>query len=112
MFTLFTGSSCTFSAASKAFIFSLYNIDGYAPENLTQYDDYRYRVMYHCSTYGPTFGGFDIRISNYALNNKASHTFCGHTYTAPPGYPRIPPARFLLVAIHFLPRISKYFMKH
>lgn len=82
---LFTGSPCSYSAAGKAFLFSLYNINGYAPVKLAQYN-LRNDAMYHCSGYGPTFGAHDIYISNHAINNNDSHTHCGHTYTAPPGY--------------------------
>ena len=99
---LFTGSSCTFSAAGKAFLFSLYNINGYAPVKLTQYDDYRQDAMYHCSTYGPTFG-HDIRISNHAINNNDSYTHCGHKYTAPPGYPRHSSCPFFASSFKFSP---------
>lgn len=80
-----SGSPCRYSAASKAFLFSLYNIDGYAPVNLTQYS-YANQAMYGCSSYGPTFGGHDVFISDDAVNNNQSYTHCGHTYSAPPGY--------------------------
>ena len=103
MFALFTGSSCYYSAASKAFIFSLYNINGYAPIKLTQYDDHSQYVMFHCSTYGPTFGDHDILISNYSLYNKNSRTDCGHAYTAPPGYLRRSSCPFFAGSYKFSP---------
>ncbi|KAL9961791.1 hypothetical protein ACROYT_G030811 [Oculina patagonica] len=79
-------SSCSYSAASKAFLFSLYNINGYAPVQLTQFDNYANVAMYGCSSYGPTFGGHDIYISDDAVNNNDSSSHCGHSYSAPPGY--------------------------
>ena len=43
--------------------------------------------MYHCYNYGPTFGGgHDIYISNNALSNSGSYTYCGQTYSVPSGY--------------------------
>ena len=42
--------------------------------------------MYHCSNYGPTFGSFDIYISDNALSNSGSYTYCGDTYSVPSGY--------------------------
>ena len=106
---LFTGSSCTFSAAGKAFLFSLYNINGYAPVKLTQYDDYRQDAMYHCSTYGPTFGygggnGHDIYIPDNPIINQPTNPFtrCGPTYSAPPGY-SAGDCGFFTGALHFTP---------
>ena len=78
--------SCGWSSASKAFIFSFYNAQGYNPVKLTQYR-YPQNAMYRCKSYGPTFGGHDIYISNDAINNQNSYTYCGHTYSIPPGYP-------------------------
>jgi len=79
-------SSCGYTSASKAFLFSLYNNDGYNPVKLTQYQN-QHRAMYHRSDYGPTFGGgHDIYVSNNALSNSASYTYCGHTYSVPSGY--------------------------
>ena len=43
--------------------------------------------MYKASSYGPTFGnGYDIYISDNALDNQASYTKCGQTYSIPSGY--------------------------
>ena len=81
---LFSGS-CSYSPASKAFLFSLYNKDGYNPVKLTQYQTQQY-AMYHCSSYGPTFGSHDIYISDNASSNSASYTYCGQTYSVPSGY--------------------------
>ena len=81
----FISGSCGYSSASKAFLFSLYNKDGYNPVKLTQYQ-HRYYAMYHCSNYGPTFGTHDIYISDNALSNSGSYTYCGHTYSVPSGY--------------------------
>ena len=84
LFTL--GSSCAFSSASKAFVFSLYNVNAYNPVKLTQYQNQQ-NAMYRCSSYGPTFGwGHDLHISDDAKNNQYSHTRCGDTYSNPTGY--------------------------
>jgi len=80
-----SGSGCSYTYASKAFLFSLYNNDGYNPVKLTQYQNQQH-AMYHCS-YGPTFGySFDIYISDNALSKSNSYTYCGHTYSVPSGY--------------------------
>jgi len=50
--------------------------------------------MYHCSSYGPTFGAtfgvgagyHDIYIWDNSLNNSGSYTTCGSTYSVPSGY--------------------------
>ena len=78
--------SCCWSSASKAFIFSLYNVKGYNPVKMMQYR-YQQYAMYMRSSYGPTFGGgHQIYISNDAINNQGSYTECGYTYSNPPGY--------------------------
>ena len=80
------GSCAGYSYASKAFIFSLYNVKGYNPVKLTQYQNQQY-AMYRCNTYGPTFGiGHGIYISDGSGNNQNSYTRCGCTYTTPSGY--------------------------
>jgi len=76
---------CGYSTASKAFLFSLYNKDGYNPVKLTQYQNQQY-AMSHCSNYGPTFGGDDIHISDNSMGNSGSYTRCGYTYSVPSGY--------------------------
>ena len=73
-----------YSPASKAFLFSLYNKDGYNPVKLTQYQN-QHLAVYH-SSHGPTFGNHDIYISNNALSNANSYTYCGTVYSAPSGY--------------------------
>ena len=77
--------SCRYTSAIKAFLFSLYNDEGYNPVKLTQYR-YQHNAMYRCSNYGPTFGGHDIYISDNALSNQNSRTRCGYTYSVPSGY--------------------------
>ena len=88
-FVLILGSSCGYTYASEAFVFSLYNKDGYNPVKLTQYR-YQHYAMYHCSSYGPTFGSgggyYDIYIRDNALSNSGSYTACGQTYSVPSGY--------------------------
>jgi len=87
-----TLGSCSYSTASKAFLFSLYNKDGYNPVKLTQYQR-KTKAIYSCSTYGPTFGYggghlHDIYISdNLTINQPTnSYTRCGSTYSVPSGY--------------------------
>ena len=89
-FVFISGSSCGYTYASKAFLFSLYNNNAYNPVKLTQYR-YQQHAMYHCSSHGPTFGqvggGYhDIYISDNALSNSGSTTACGQTYSVPSGY--------------------------
>ena len=98
---VFISGSCRYSAASKAFIFSLYNKDGHNPVKLTQYQNRQY-AMYHCSNYGPTFGHHAIYISNNALSNSGSHTNCGLTYSVPSGY-SAGNCGFFTGAYHFTP---------
>ena len=83
---LFHSGSGGYTSASKAFLFSLYNSKGYNPVKLTQYQNQQYAILRH-SSYGPTFGnGHDIYISDNALNDNRSYTYCGHTYSVPSGY--------------------------
>ena len=83
--SVFILGPCSYSSASKAFLFSLYNAQGYNPVKLTQYQNQGH-AMYGCSTWGPFFGGHDIRIYDNALNNQGSQTYCGFTYSVPSGY--------------------------
>jgi len=80
-------SNCFYTSSSKSFIYSLYNINGYAPVKLNIKSGKNNYTIYRCSRHGPTFGrGHDINIVNYAASNQVSNTFCGHTYQLPPGY--------------------------
>ena len=73
--------------SSKSFIYSLYNINGYAPVKLQIKSGHNHYAIIRSSSYGPTFGaGRDILISNNAASNRQSHTYCGNTYPLPPGY--------------------------
>ena len=95
--------SCSWSSASKAFIFSLYNVKGYNPVKMTQYR-YQQNAMYRCSSNGPTFGvGHEIYISNDAINNQQSYTECGYTYSNPPGYSTSENCGFFTGNRHFTP---------
>ena len=86
LLNLFILGRCAYSSASKAFVFSLYNVNGYNPVKLTQYQNQQ-NAMYRCYSYGPTFGSrHDIYISNAAKNNQLSYTRCGGTYSNPTGY--------------------------
>ena len=76
-----------FASSSKSFIYSLYNINGYAPVKLQIKSGKNQYAIYRGSSYGPTFGhGHDIYISNNAASNRQSYTKCGFTYPLPPGY--------------------------
>ena len=83
-----TGSSCQYRYDSQAFLFSLVNKPGWAPVKLPQTGQYSYNrySIYDCSSYGPTFGGFDISIYDYASSSSSSHTYLGWQYSAPSGY--------------------------
>ena len=83
---LFILDPCEYSTASKAFIFSLYNNNGYNPVKLTQYRNQQ-NAMCGCFNSGPRFGnGHDIHISDNALSNQNSYTRCGYTYSVPSGH--------------------------
>ncbi|XP_078376899.1 uncharacterized protein LOC144660180 isoform X1 [Oculina patagonica] len=80
--------ACAYSSDSKAFLFSLYNAQGYNPVKLTQYQNQQ-QAMFGCSDRGPTFGAstyHDIYISDNALSNQHSYSTCGQTYSTPSGY--------------------------
>ncbi|XP_068761361.1 uncharacterized protein [Montipora capricornis] len=80
-------SSCAYASSSKSFIYSLYNINGYAPVKLQVKSGRQSFAIHGCSSYGPTFGsGHDIHISNNAASNRDSYTSCGYSYPLPPGY--------------------------
>ena len=76
-----------YASSSKSFIYSLYNINGYAPVKLQIKSGRKQYAIYRRSSYGPTFGGgHDIHVSNNAASNRHSLTYCGDTYPLPPGY--------------------------
>jgi len=80
-------SSCHFNSSRKSFIFSLYNINGYAPIKREIRPGYYLHAIFGCANYGPRFGGgYDIFISNNAHSYVGSYTHCGFTYHLPPGY--------------------------
>ncbi|XP_068717254.1 uncharacterized protein [Montipora capricornis] len=80
-------SSCGYVSSSKSFIYSLYNINGYAPVKLQVKSGIQRYAIYRCSSYGPTFGGgHGIHISNNAASNRNSYTQCGWSYPLPQGY--------------------------
>ena len=76
-----------YASSSKSFIYSLYNINGYAPVKLQIKSGQTSDAIYRDSSYGPWFGsGSDIYIPNNAASNRQSYTYCGHTYPLPSGY--------------------------
>ena len=75
------------ASSSKSFIYSLYNINGYAPVKLQIKSGHKQYAIYRSSSYGPSFGrGRDIHIWNNAASYRRSYTYCGSTYPLPPGY--------------------------
>jgi len=75
-----------YCVASKSFLFSLYNTNGFYPVQLnltgtnTQYAFYSHRA------YGPTFGnGHDLHIANQASSAKTSFTKPSAVYKVAPG---------------------------
>ena len=65
------------------------NKPGWAPVKLPQTEidsSQRAHSIYCGSSYGPTFGGHDIHISNYASSNSDSYSNLGYTYSPPSGY--------------------------
>ena len=84
----FSTGSCRYVYSSKSFLFSLYNINGYAPVKVNIKSSYYSSAIYTCSDRGPSFGnGHDLGISNNAPSNRNSYTYCGSgSYLLPPGY--------------------------
>ena len=110
LLNLFILGPCAYSSASKAFVFCLYNVKGYNPVKLSQYQNQQ-NAMYRCSSYGPTFGlKHDIYISNAAKNNQLSYTKCGGTYSNPPGY-SAGDCKFFTGALHFTPSDIEVFFE-
>ena len=84
---VFSTGSYRFVSSNQSFLFSLYNINGYAPVKLNiRSSRYSYAIA-SGSSYGPFFGGgADLIIHNNAGSNQNSFTRCGNTYPLPPGY--------------------------
>ena len=83
----FTTGSCRYVYSSKSFLFSIYNINGYAPVKVNIKSSYYSKAIYTCSSVGPNFGnGHDLDISNNAASNRYSNTRCGYSYPLPAGY--------------------------
>ena len=81
-------SNCGYQYSSKAFLFSLVNHSGWAPQKLLQTGRHSSggHSIYSCSSHGPTFGyGNDIYVASYASSNTKSSTSLGYTYRSPPG---------------------------
>ena len=96
----FSTGSCRYVYSTKTFMFSLHNINGYAPVKQNIKSSYGYapvkqnikssyysKAIYTCSRHGPTFGrGHDLYISNNAASNRNSYTACDCSFTPPTGY--------------------------
>ena len=84
---MFPTGSCRYVYSSQSFLFSLYNINGYAPVKVNIKSSRYSKAIYTCSDRGPSFGyGHDLYISNNAASNRYSHTNCDWSYPLPPGY--------------------------
>ena len=84
---VFSTGSCRYVSSSKSFLFSLYNINGYAPVKVNIKSSRYGKAIYTCSDRGPAFGGgHDLYIPNNAASNRNSFTYCGSSYPLPPGY--------------------------
>ena len=76
-----------YASSSKSFIYSLYNINGYAPVKLQIKSGRKQYAIYRGSSYGLIFGnGHDIYIHDNAASHRLCYTYCGDTYPLPPGY--------------------------
>lgn len=65
-----------------AFIFTLYNKDGYYPEKMRLKNFNREFILFDVRNNGPTFGGgHDIKIVNHASDNSDSYYYYCHTFT-------------------------------
>ena len=83
----FSTGSCRYVYSTKTFMFSLYNINGYAPVKQNIKSSYYSKAIYTCSRHRPTFGrGHDLYISNNAASNRNSYTACDCSFTPPTGY--------------------------
>ena len=79
--------SCRYVYSSKSFLFSLYNINGYAPVKLNIKSSHYSNAIYRCFDRGPAFGdGHDLRLTHEAEGYRNSYTYCGRSFPLPPGY--------------------------
>ena len=79
--------SCRYVYSSKSFLFSLYNINGYAPVKLNIKSSHYNNAIYRCFDRGPAFGnGHDLRLTHEAEGYRNSFTYCGSSFPLPPGY--------------------------
>ena len=84
---MFSTGSCHYVSSSKSFLFSLYNINGYAPVKVNIKSGHYSYAIFTCPDWGPSFGGgHDWWIANNAASNHNSYTYCGSSYPLPPGY--------------------------
>ena len=83
------GSTRAYHYDSAAFLYSLVNYPGWQPVKFYQtglFGNHRRYSIYTRSDRGPTFGGHDIDIADYAASNTNSYSDLGHTYSAPSGH--------------------------
>ncbi|XP_073243635.1 uncharacterized protein [Porites lutea] len=105
------GGSCRYVYSSKSFLFSLYNINGYASVKVNIKSSRYSKAIYTCSDRGPSFGGgHDLYISNNAASNRNSLTHCGWSYPLPPGYsPYHSSCQFYAGSLNFTPTDAEVF---
>lgn len=53
-------TGCEYHSSRKAFLFSLYNVNGYAPVKLNIKPSDTMIAIYSCADRGPDFGGNDL----------------------------------------------------
>ena len=95
--------SCRHVSSSKAFLFSLYNVNGYAPVKLKVLSSGYSAAVWPCAIDGPTFGYNDLFISSNAASSSKSRTTCANIYALPPGYSKSARCTFFAGSIQFTP---------
>ena len=84
---VFSTGSCRYVYSTKTFLFSLYNINGYAPVKLNIKSSRYSNAIFTCSSFGPSLGyGQYLHINNNAASNRKSFTACNCSFTPPTGY--------------------------
>jgi hypothetical protein len=83
-FCVITGSR-QYKQAPGSFIFSLRNKENLSPFKAPLKDQNTPKAIYTHNSYGPTFGGYDIYISNAAASNTYSYTKFNNYYPVPSG---------------------------
>lgn len=77
-------AAAAYLTSNKAFLYSLFNINGYQPIKLNLTGVQNQYAIFAYSAAGPHFGLSDIRIYSHASTNNNSYTKPS-TYQIPPG---------------------------